>query len=230
MKPNNEVLCAQSEPLDLHDEVISALVWCAAELLDWTKCKDTSPDASTPLQAALDNLFTAVGQNEKLTRLLETLPQALGDGLLLQVAFTRLFETSPQPIARVPFSAEDGRPALTPRELEVLREMAKGRFEKEISELDVTALAKATSSLWIATPIRMCSPGAASSNSPPMEDMSVLSRAAGISAHGSILLVTLPLLVMADCWSPAVLIPTLCWSLRRAAGLSAALPLSSPKG
>jgi hypothetical protein len=34
MKHQSEIPCAQSEPVDLQDEVISALLWRAGELLD----------------------------------------------------------------------------------------------------------------------------------------------------------------------------------------------------
>lgn len=79
-------------------------------------------------QAALNNLLTVVAQDADLSRLLETLPQTLGTGVLLQLVFARLFPGQPQPFAVLlpNYGKPNGRPRLGRRELQVLQEMAKG--------------------------------------------------------------------------------------------------------
>lgn len=128
MKRNNHVPCAQSEPADLQDEVISALLWRAGELLEGHQ----RGTAFTPFQAALNHLLDVVHQNPELSRLLEILPQALGNGLIVQSVFARLFNTQPQPLANVLPAYSEKKPTLTQREREILIEIAKGRLVKEI--------------------------------------------------------------------------------------------------
>ncbi len=134
VKQNVDIPCARSEPHDLEDEVISALLWQAGELLDCrerTPCRSQRTPCRSEFQTALDNLLTVVGQDGDLSRLLETLPLVLGSGVLLQPLFAHLFPQPPHPIA-VSYSG-NGSPRLGQREVEVLHEMAKGRSQKEIA-------------------------------------------------------------------------------------------------
>lgn len=140
MKQNADIPCAQSAPINLEDEVLSALLWRAGELLEWLQSKEqttavTSHQLPVPGHwlLALDNVLSVVAQDGDLSRLLEQLPQALGNGVLLQFVFARLFPGEPQPLA-VSLPVENGRPKLGRREVEVLQEMAKGRSRKEIAE------------------------------------------------------------------------------------------------
>jgi DNA-binding CsgD family transcriptional regulator len=145
MRPNPDIPCAQSKPADAQDEVISALLYRAGELLDGQlgalgsrpydrtqTVRAVSKHAPTPLQTALDNLLAIVQQDAELSRLLAILPQALGNGLILQSVFARLFDTQPQPLAHVLPAYSEKKPTLTQREREVLTEVARGRLINEI--------------------------------------------------------------------------------------------------
>ena len=123
MSRKTDIPCAQSEPLNTEDAVISALLWRAGELL---RRRQSS------FQTLFDNLLTHVENDGELARLLEELPQTLGSGIILQPLFARLFPQQPQPIA-VDLTGR-GRPKLGRREVEILQEMAKGRSKKEIAE------------------------------------------------------------------------------------------------
>jgi hypothetical protein len=109
MKHQNEVPRARSEPVDIQDEVISALLWRAGELLDG-RLSDERGGERTPCRSEF---------------------LSLGNGLMLPTVFERLFQILPQPIAHnLPAWSE--RPKLGRRETQVLQELAKGRLLKEI--------------------------------------------------------------------------------------------------
>ncbi len=129
MRRKVEIPCAQSEPVNLQDEVVSALLRRAGTLMD----RQQSSFSPTLFQAAVNNLLAVVEEDSDLAQLLGKLPQALGNGILLPTVFARLFSTQPQPIAN-PLPAWSENPKLGRREVQVLQELAKGRLQKEIPQ------------------------------------------------------------------------------------------------
>src|SRR5690348_8727270 len=115
MIPKSEIPRAQSEPLDIEDAVLSAMLWQAAGLLDASS--DTQPASS--FGHLLNALLSIREESSSLRALLQHIPQAFGSGLLLHTLFARLFPDVMRPIlGTVPDSP---LPTLTAREREVLR-------------------------------------------------------------------------------------------------------------
>src|SRR5439155_10901857 len=118
---------AKSEPIDLEDSVLSALLRLAGELA----LQHSGQASASPVPKLIEQLLTSVDLDPEMARLMEELPVALGGGALLQSVFIRMFPAKARPIAFTR-SSENPNPNLTTREREVLMEMAKGRSKKEI--------------------------------------------------------------------------------------------------
>src|SRR5690348_6208939 len=121
MNTPDTIPCAHSEPRDIEDAVISALLRQAGHLA----VQQTDGQTASPFAGLTEQLLRAVEQDTELARLMEELPKALGSGALLQSVFLRLFPPTDRPIAVSRSETTD--PRLTGREREVLLEMAKGR-------------------------------------------------------------------------------------------------------
>jgi DNA-binding CsgD family transcriptional regulator len=132
MKWKPHIPNAHSEPRDLHDEVVSDMLWSASGLLDWFRSGYAPSAAEGELQRALADLSRIISEDERLNRLVDELPKALGGGVLLQAAFNRLFQVPPQPVA-VPLPPENGWPKITEREKQVLVAMSEGLRKQEIA-------------------------------------------------------------------------------------------------